>query len=69
MPLALADLIRILGVVSRRAGGDTGAIELADRSQILQSWMLPAMAAALREDEEEAKAFEMLNAVRNLKKP
>ena len=68
LPLALADLMRMMVVVARRAGGDTGEIQMMDRSKILQSWMLPAMAAAAKEDEEEAAAFAMLQSVRNLKR-
>ncbi|MBQ2336498.1 MAG: hypothetical protein II381_09300 [Victivallales bacterium] len=68
LPLALADLMRMLHAVQRRAGGDTGKIQLPERSEILESWMLPAMAAAAKEDEEEAAAFEMLQSVRNLKR-
>ena len=68
LPLALADLIVMLYVVSRRAGGDTGEIKPPKRSDILKTWMLPAMAAAINEDEEEAKAFAMLKSIQNLKR-
>ena len=68
LPLALADIVGMLYAVCRRAGGDTGKIQMMDRSKILQSWMLPAMAAAAKEDEDEAAAFEMLQSVRNMKR-
>lgn len=58
----------MLVVVSRRAGGDMGEIRPPKRSETLASWMLPAMSAALDEDEQEAAAFEMLRAVEKLKK-
>lgn len=60
--------MRMLVVVARRAGGDTGEIRPPKRSEIFASWMLPAMSAALDEDEQEAAAFEMLRAVEKLKK-
>ena len=68
LPLALADIIGMLYAVCRRAGGDTGEIKMPKRSQILKAWILPAMSAALGEDEAEAEAFEMLQSVKNLKK-
>ena len=68
LPLALADLMGILYVVSRRAGGDTGEIKPPKRSEILKSWMLPAMSAAISEDEAEAEAWAMLESGRSLKK-
>ena len=58
----------MLYVVSRRAGGDTSEIKPPKRSDILKTWMLPAMAAAMNEDEDEAEAFKMLESVRNLNK-
>lgn len=67
LPLALADIWNLLVVVSRRAGGDTGRIELKKRSDILKSWMLPAFGAAVREDEDEIEAIEMFNRVKGLK--
>ena len=60
--------MRMLHAVQRRAGGDTGKIRMMDRSEILETWMLPAMAAAAKEDEDEAAAFEMLQSVRNMKR-
>jgi len=60
--------MRILVALVRRAGGDTGEITLLKRSKVLETWMLPAMAAAVDEDEQEAEAFAMLESVRNLKK-
>lgn len=68
LPLALADITGMLYAVCRRAGGDTGEIKMPKRSQILKAWILPAMSAALGEDEAEAEAFEMLQSVKNLKK-
>lgn len=59
--------MRIMVALVRRAGGDTGEITLLKRSKILETWMLPAMAAAIDEDEQEAEAFAMLESVRNLK--
>ena len=56
----------MLAVVARRAGGDTGELKLPERGKILASWMLPVMAAAMEEDEEEAKAIALLESVRNL---
>lgn len=68
LPVALADLMRIMIVLVRRVAGDTGEISLLKRSKILAMWMLPAMAAAVDEDEQEAEAFAMLESVRNLKR-
>ena len=68
LPLALADVMNMLIVVSRRASGDTGQIKMLDRSEILRSWMLPAMASAVGEDEQEQAAFELLKSVQNLVK-
>ena len=68
LPLALADVMNMLIVVSRRASGDTGQIKMLDRSEILRSWMLPAMASAVGEDEQEQAAFELLKSVQNLAK-
>ena len=58
----------MLMIVSRRAAGDTEKVNMPERSEILKSWMLPAMAAAAKEDEEEARAFALLESVRNLGK-
>ena len=58
----------MLHIVSRRAIGDTGRIKTMKRSEVLKSWMLPAMSAAIAEDEAEAEAWAMLGSVRNLKK-
>jgi len=60
--------MRIMIVLVRRVAGDTGEISLLKRSKILAMWMLPAMAAAVDEDEQEAEAFAMLESVRNLKR-
>ena len=60
-------MMRILVALVRRAGGDTGEITLLKRSKVLTTWMLPAMAAAVDEDEQEAEAFAMLESIRNLK--
>ena len=68
LPVALADMMRILVALVRRVAGDTGEIDLLKRSKVLMSWMLPAMAAAVDEDEQEAEAFAMLESIRNLKK-
>ena len=68
LPVALADLMRIMVALVRRVAGDTGEISLLKRSKILAMWMLPAMAAAVDEDEQEAEAFAMLESVRNLKR-
>lgn len=68
LPVALADLMRIMVALVRRVAGDTGEIDLLKRSKVLMSWMLPAMAAAVDEDEQEAEAFAMLESVRNLKR-
>ena len=68
LPQAIADVLAMLYVVSRRAIGDTGEIKPPARSEILKSWMVPAMGAAIAEDEEEARAFAMLESVRNLKR-
>ena len=68
LPLALADLMRVLVVATRRAGGDTGKIEMIERSDILASWALPVMAEAVKEDEDERRAFALLESVRGLKK-
>ena len=46
--------------------GDAGEIKPPSRAEVLKSWMLPAMSAAIAEDEAEAKAFQMLESVRNL---
>lgn len=68
LPIALADLMNMLVVTARRAAGDRGAINLLPRSKILETWALPAMSAALAEDEQEKKAFALLESVRNLGK-
>jgi len=68
LPLALADIMRMLAVVSRRAAGFTGEVDPPSRALILSSWQLPAMSAAVAEDEEEAKAFAMLKSVQDLAK-
>lgn len=60
--------MRIMIVLVRRVAGYTGEIDLLKRSKILAMWMLPAMAAAVDEDEQEAEAFAMLESVRNLKR-
>ena len=52
----------------RRAGGDTGEIRLPEMSEIVSHWALPAMSAALAEDEEERKAFALLKSVQDLKR-
>ena len=57
----------MLYIVSRRAVGDAGKLDPPWRSEVLKSWMLPAMAAAVAEDEEEARAFALLKSVQNLK--
>lgn len=68
LPLALADIMLMLDVVSKRAAGVTGKIDIINRSEILKAWMLPVMGEAMAEDEAEAAAVAMLNSVRNLKK-
>jgi hypothetical protein len=57
----------MLAAVAKRAGGFTGEIKMPKRSEILKTWMLPVMGAAVAEDEAEAEAFAMLESVRNLK--
>ena len=68
MPLALADILNLLVVVSKRAAGYTGEIKPLSRSEILKSWALPVMGAAIEEDEKEHEAFELLKSVKNLGK-
>lgn len=68
LPLALADILNLLIVTSRRAAGDTGEIKAPRRSEILKSWALPAMAEAVAGDEQEAEAFAMLESVKRLGK-
>ena len=60
--------MRVMIAVTRRAGGDVGKLKLPERSEIVAGWALPAMAEALAEDEEEQRAIELLESVRNLKK-
>ena len=67
LPIALADIAGLLYAVCRRAGGDSGEIKLPRRSELLRAWMLPAMAAAIGEDEAEEEALSMLKSVRSLK--
>lgn len=57
----------MLAAVAKRAGGYTGEIKMPKRSEILKSWMLPIMGEAIAEDEAEAEAFAMLEAVKKLK--
>lgn len=68
LPIALADVLTMLYIVSRRAAGDTKKVNIMKRSEVLKSWMLPAMSAAIAEDEAEAEAWAMLESIRNLKK-
>lgn len=56
----------MIAVLTRRVVGDRGKIEMPKRSELLKAWMLPVMGEALAEDEAEAKAFAMLESVRNL---
>lgn len=58
----------MLLVVMRRTEGYMGKVNLPERSEILRSWWLPAMAEAMQGDEEDAKAREMLESVRRLKR-
>lgn len=57
----------MIAVLTRRVVGDRGKIKMPKRSEILKTWMLPVMGAAVAEDEAEAEAFAMLESVRNLK--
>lgn len=68
LPIALADILRLLVAVCRRAGGDTGEFDLLKRSKVLESWPLPIMSEACRLDEEEQEAMELLRSVQNLAK-
>ena len=56
----------MLAAVAKRAGGYTGEIKMPKRSEILKSWMLPVMSAAIEEDEAEAEAFALLESVRRM---
>ena len=68
LPLALADILNLLVVVSKRAAGYTGEIKALSRSEILKSWALPVMGEAIEEDEKEHEAFELLRSIQNLGK-
>ena len=67
LPLALADLMRMMIVLARRSAGDTGEIrDLPETSDVLRRWALPMMAEACHGDEEERKALELLRSVERL---
>ena len=67
LPLALADIFAALVCLMRPWLKDPGSLKIPERSETLQSWLLPMMAKSIGADEKERKALAMFNSVKALK--
>lgn len=68
MPMAMADLYRLLVAIIRMFADKKSNIEIPTRSEVMAAWVLPEMAKALKADEDEAKALEMFESIKRLEK-
>ena len=64
----MADILAALTGVIRVMAANGSEIEIPKRGQTLRGWALPVLAEAVESDEAEAKAFQLLESVRNLSK-
>ena len=67
LPIALADIFAALVCLMRPWLKDPNSLEVPERSETLQDWLLPMMAKSIGADEKERKALAMFNAVKALK--
>ncbi|MCF0120641.1 MAG: hypothetical protein HUJ65_03290 [Oscillospiraceae bacterium] len=68
LPLAMADIAQLLTVLCHRVCWDSSDLtgKIPSRSEMIKSWMLPAMSEALKVSEDEAEAVALYNAVEKL---
>lgn len=67
LPLALADIFAALVCLMRPWLKEPNSLEVPERSETLQGWLLPMMAKSLGEDEKERAALALFNSVKALK--
>ena len=67
LPLALADIFAALVCLMRPWLKEPNAMEVPERSETLQGWLLPMMAKSLEADEKERKALAMFKSAKAIK--